>query len=99
MGWLPAARGYAANTDPRRFGNHTFDGRYLARSRRLPGSPWLKGRSERGFAGLPLGFLRRCRALPVGSADLAPDGGVWMRTGEGIIMIARTCWTDRRRAE
>jgi hypothetical protein len=54
MGWLPAARGYAAATDPLRFGNHTFDGRYLARPRRLPCSPWLKGRSGRGFAGLPL---------------------------------------------
>jgi len=46
----------------------------LARSRRMPRSPWLKGWSERGFAGLPLGVTRRCRALPVGSAGLAPCG-------------------------
>ena len=77
MGWLPA-RQHAAATEPLLPGCQP-----LTAIIRMIGEPAafteVGGGAERRLADLPLGIFRRCRALAVGSAGLAP-GGEWMRS-------------------
>jgi hypothetical protein len=88
-GLVACWRRHASDTEPLRFADYPFDGRSLARSRRLPRSPWLKGWPERGFAGLPPGVPRRvcsaCRFCRFGTMWQR-----WMRTDERINTIAPT---------